>query len=105
MSTVFLELSEKLNAVTREQITVIEQFIGFMYNGRCINSIDSENIGDFGYSVHENLWLILPSGSGLKEHRRRAAYYSDWVNCKLQIQCVESVCLLSPSDWGWRFSN
>ena len=42
MTTVFLELSEKLNGVTGEQITVIERFIGFMYYGRCINSIDFE---------------------------------------------------------------
>ena len=56
--TVFMELSEKPNAVTEEQISVIEQFIGFVYYARCINSIDSEGMPNFEYSLRGNLWLI-----------------------------------------------
>ena len=96
-----MELSEKSNAVTKEQISVTERFIGFLYDRRCINSIDSERIRDFEYSMHGNLQLIPPSGSGLKGHIRSAAYYAGWVN----FQCVENVFLLSTSDLGWRYSN
>ena len=39
-----MELSEKSNAVIDEQISVIEQFTGFVYYGRCINLIDSERL-------------------------------------------------------------
>ena len=87
--TVFMELSEKPDAVTEEQISVIERFIGFGYFGRCINSIDSEGMRDFEYSLHKDLPLIPPSRSGLKEPIRR----------------VENVCLLSPFDWSRRYSN
>ena len=84
-----MELSQKPNAVTEEQISVIERFIGFGYFGRCINSIDSEGMRDFEYSLHKDLPLIPPSRSGLKERIRR----------------VENVCLLSPFDWSRRYSN
>ena len=40
LTTAFMELSEKPNSVTEEQISVTEQFIGFVHYGRCINSID-----------------------------------------------------------------
>ena len=101
LTNVFIELSEKPNAVTEEEVSVIERFIGFVYYGRCIVSIDSERMRDFEYSLHGNLRLIPPSRSGLKEHIRCAAYYAGWVN----FQCVENISLPSPSDWGWRFSN
>ena len=100
-TTVFMELSEKPDAVTEEQISTIERFIGFVYYEQCINSVDSERMGYFKYSLYGNLWLIPPSRSGLKEHIRHAAYYAVWAN----FPCVENVCLPSPSDWGWRFSN
>ena len=58
------------------QISVIEQFIGFVYYRRCITSIDSERMRDFEYSLDGNLWLIPPSGSGLKGHIRRAVYFA-----------------------------
>ena len=45
----FIELSEKPNAITEEQISVIERFIGFVYYGQCISSIDSERMRDFEY--------------------------------------------------------
>ena len=96
LTTVFMELREKPNSVTEEQISVTEQFIGFVYYGQCINSIDSERMRDFEYSLHENLQLIPTSRSGLKEHIRSAVYYAGWA-------WVENVCLHSPSDWGWRF--
>ena len=82
LTNVFMELSEKPNAVTEEQISIIERFTGFVYYGRSINSIDSERMRDFEYSLYGNLRLIPPSRSGLKEHISPA-----------------------PSDWGWRFSN
>ena len=50
LTTVFMELREKPNSVTEEQISVTEQFIGFVYYGQCINSIDSERMRDFEYS-------------------------------------------------------
>ena len=75
-----MELSEKSNAVTDEQILVIEQFTGFVYYGRCINLIDSERMPDFEYSLHGNLPLIPPSGSRLRGHIRRAVYYVGLVN-------------------------
>ena len=96
-----MELIEKPNAVTEEQSSVIKRLMGFVYYGGCINSIDSERMWDFDYSLHGNLWLIPPSRSGLKEHIRPAVYYAGWV----KFQCVENVCLPSPSDRGWRFSN
>ena len=67
LTTVFIELSEKPNAVKEEQISVIERFV-FVYYGRCINSIDSEKMQDFECSLHENLRLIPPSRSGSREH-------------------------------------
>ena len=101
LTTLFMELSEKPNAVTEEQISIIEQFTSFVYYGRSINSIDSERMQDFEYSLHGNLWLVPPSRSGLKEHIRRAAYDAGWVN----FQCVENICLPCPPDWGRKFSN
>ena len=47
LTTVFMELSKKPNVITEEQISVIERFIGFVYYGRCINSIESERMRDF----------------------------------------------------------
>ena len=58
LTTVFMGLSKKPNAVTEVQISVIERFIGFVYYGRCIISIDSERMRDFEYSLHGNLRLI-----------------------------------------------
>ena len=74
LTTVFMELSEKPNAVTEEQISMIEWFTGFVYYRRSINSIDSKRMQDFEYSLQENLRLIPPPGSGLKKHIRCAAY-------------------------------
>ena len=101
LKTAFMELSEKANAVTEEQISVTEWFIGFVYYGRCINSIDSERMRDFEYLLHGNLRLMPPAGSGLRGHIMSAVYYADWVI----FQCVENICLCSPSYWGWKFSN
>ena len=44
LTIVFMELSEKLNAVTEGQISIIERFTGFVYYGRSINSVDSERM-------------------------------------------------------------
>ena len=63
-----MELSEKCNAVTEEQISIIELLTGFVYYERCINSNDSERMRDFECSFHGNLWLIPPSRSRVKEH-------------------------------------
>ena len=35
LTTVFMELSDKANALTEEQISVIEQFTGFVYSWQC----------------------------------------------------------------------
>ena len=56
---------------------------------------------DFEHLLHGNLWLMPPSRSRSKENIKRAAYYAGLVN----FQCIENVCLPSPSDSGWRFSN
>ena len=80
---------------------IIERYIGFVYYGRSIHSLDAERINDFEYSTHGNLKLIPPSRSGLKEHVKRAAYYSGWVN----YQCIENVQLPPPFDWGWIIVN
>ena len=97
-----MELSEKPNAVTEEQIPVIEWFIGFVYYGRCcINSSDSQIKWDFEYSLHGNLRFIPSSRSWLKEHVRSTKSYAGWVN----FQCVENICFRSPSYWVLRFSN
>ena len=64
LTTVFIELSEKPNAVTEEQISVIERFICFVYYERCINSIDSDRMRDFEHSLHRNLGLIPPQDQG-----------------------------------------
>ena len=85
LTTVFMELSEKPNAVTEEQISITERFTSIVYYGRSINSTDSERMRNFEYSLHGNLRLIPPSRSGFKEHIRRAAYYAGWVN----FRCVE----------------
>ena len=76
---------------------MIEKFIGFVYYGRNIESIDLERLLDFEHSTHSNLKLIPPSRSGLLEHVKRAAFYAGWLN----YQCIENVQLPSPTDWGW----
>ena len=101
LTTAFMELNEKPNAVTEEQISVTEWFIGFVYYWRCINSIDLERMRNFEYLLHGNLELMPPPGSGLGGHIRGAVYYADWVI----FQCVGNICLRSPSCWGWKFSN
>ena len=101
LTNVFIALSEKPESVEDEQVEIIERYVGFVYYGRTIDSIDSERIKDFEHSTHSNLKLIPPSRSGLKEHIKRAAYYSGWLN----YQCVENVSLPPPSDWGWIMVN
>ena len=101
LANVFMELSEKANTVTEEQIFVTEQFIGFVCLGRPVNSIDSERMWGFKYLLHGNVRLIPPSRSGLKEHIRHAMYRDGLVN----FQFHENVYLPSTSDWGWRFFN
>ena len=48
LTTVFMELSDKANALTEEQISVIEQFTGFCIPGD-VNLTDSERMWDFEY--------------------------------------------------------
>ena len=61
----------------------------------------TERMWDTEYSLHGNLRFIPPSGPGLKEHIKRAAYHAGWVN----FQYIENVCLPSPPDSDWKFSN
>ena len=96
-----MELIRKPTTVREEKIFVIERFIGYVYHGRFVNSIDSERMQNFKYLLRENLRLIPPSRLGLKEHLRGATYYAGWINS----QCFENACLSFPSDWGWRFCN
>ena len=96
-----MELSEKSNAVTEEQISVIERFIGFVYYRWGINSIRRKRMRDFEYSMYGNLRSIPPSGSGMGGQVGGAAYYTGRVN----FQCVQNVCLPSPFDWGLRYST
>ena len=92
MTEVFIALSEKPESVEDEQIAIIERFVEFVYYGRKVDSIDAERINDFEHSTHGNLKLIPPSRSGLKEHVKRATYYSGWVN----YQCIDNVSLPPP---------
>lgn len=101
LTDAFIVLSEKPCFVESNQIDLIEIFIGFVYYGRHIDSINLERVLDFEHSTHSNLRLIPPSRSGLREHIKRAAYYAGWVN----FQCVENVELPSPNDWGWTLEN
>ena len=44
-TTVFMELSDKTNALTEEQISVIEKFTGFVYSWRCKFNWLREDVG------------------------------------------------------------
>ena len=96
-----MELSERSNTVTQEQIFVIERFIGLVCYGRFLNSVDSERMRNLEYLLHRTLCLIPPSRSGLKGHIRRTVYYAGWIN----FQSAKNVCLASPFDWDWIFCN
>ena len=50
-----MELSERSNTVTQEQIFVIERFIGLVCYRRFLNSIDSERMRNLEYLLHKNL--------------------------------------------------
>ena len=50
-----MELSERSNTVTQEQIFVIERFIGLVCYRRFLNSIDSERMRNLEYLLHRNL--------------------------------------------------
>ena len=101
LTNVFIVLSERPERIKDEQVDIIERYIGFVYYGRAIHSIDSERLLDFEHSTHCNLKLIPPSRAGLKEHVKRAAYYAGWVN----YQCIGNVSLPPPTDWGWSMEN
>ena len=55
LTTTFMELSERSNTVTQEQIFVIERFIGLVCYRRFLNSIDSERMRNLEYLLHKNL--------------------------------------------------
>ena len=58
LTNIFIVLSEKPSTVESKQIDLSERFIGFVYYGRKIDSIDSERLLDFEHSTHSNLKLI-----------------------------------------------
>jgi len=101
LTNTFIELSEKPSSVEEESISLLERYVGFVYYGKQIESLNLERLLDFEHSTHGNLKLIPPSRSGLKEHIKRSAYFAGWIN----YQCVENVILPEPSAWGWKLSG
>ena len=101
LTDVFITLSEKPVCVNDEQLSILERYVGFVYYGKEVLSIDIQRLKDFEHSLHGNLKMIPPSRAGLKEQVKRAAYYSGWVN----YQSVENITLPSPTLWGWKMVN
>ena len=101
LTSTFSSLSNKPIEITDDQISIIERYVGFVYYGRYITSIDCERLNDFEFSLHGNLRMIPPSRSGLIQHIKRAAYYSGYIN----RQCIENIILPLPNDWGWTLSD
>ena len=103
LTEVFCELSEKPLLVSDEQLSILEEFICYVYYTDFSKpaNIDLLRMRDFEHTAHNNLRFLPPSRNGLLQHCKRAAYEAGWV----QRQCMENVELPDPTLWGWREMN
>ena len=103
LTRVFRELSENPLLISDRQMTIIEEYLCYVYypNVTAPVDIDALRMRDFEHSAHNNLRFLPPSKNGLLQHCRRAGYEAGWV----QRQCLEDVDLPDPLMWGWSKIN
>ena len=93
LTTVFMELSDKANALTEEQISVIEQFTGFVYSWWCkFNWLRQ----DVGFRIFIAWKSTVDTTVRMRVER---AYKACCVLCRLgqfsmSRKCLPPICLL-----------
>ena len=98
LTETFLDLSNKPEEVTEQQIDVLEHYVKKLYypSKKSFEGINLERMNRFHSLPTHDLRLIPVSRLGLIEHCKRVCFQAGWS----WVECRENVVLPNAEAWG-----